>query len=267
MVCTGAEIAARCTRASQRLDARSSSGQVLRVYTYTWYTWYTQAPKSPPEPLPANTYTWYVKNVRQSSFLTPPSAKRQAPFSILSPLWFLPRSDFITWCLSALSTSTPLYYYYYIFIYLSIYLSNKIIIVDWHWQTGDDMWHAEPSPESEEKREWKMLLGAWRLAVSDSRYKKLKMITKYAELADRLIVLKKSWKNLQKTVFFFSPLFGMECLRKEKQKRGLSSRGFVFLEIKSHEIAWNRTKFTLPNAPIRSAEPMHESRISFLQRE
>ena len=79
-----------------------------------------------------------------------------------------------------------------------------------------------------------MLLGAWRLAVSDSRYKKLKMITKYAELADRLIVLKKSWKNLQKTVFFFSPLFGMECLRKEKQKRGLSSRGFFFLEIKSH---------------------------------
>ena len=30
-----------------------------------------------------------------------------------------------------------------------------------------------------------MLLGAWRLAVSDSRYKKLKMITKYA---DRLIL-------------------------------------------------------------------------------
>ena len=25
-----------------------------------------------------------------------------------------------------------------------------------------------------------------------------------------------------------NPLFGMECLRKEKQKRGLSSRGFCF---------------------------------------
>ena len=40
-----------------------------------------------------------------------PSAKhRFLTFSILSPLWFLPHSNFITWCLS---TSTPLYYYYY----------------------------------------------------------------------------------------------------------------------------------------------------------
>ena len=57
-----------------------------------------------------------------------------------------------------------------------------------HWRT-----FCEPQKQKGEiKREWKMLLGAWRLAVSDSRYKKLKMITKYVELADRLIVLKKS---------------------------------------------------------------------------
>ena len=105
-----------------------------------------------------------------------------------------------------------------------------------HWRTFCEP-QKQQKQKGEIKREWKMLLGAWRLAVSDSRYKKLKMITKYAELADRLIVLKKSWKNLQKTVFFFSPLFGMECLRKEKQKRGLSSRGFLFF---GNQIAFER---------------------------